>query len=125
MARWFAPSPDGSRFATWSNADGVKIYPLAGGEPHRHPGVSLMGERPIQWRADGRALYLGRRTRDGHYLIDEVDLATGRRVRWKELRVADPAGAGIGYMKMTPNGQAYAYNSWNLLSTLYLAEKLR
>ena len=125
-AAWLtAPSPDGSRFATRSYADGVKVYPLAGGEPHIIPGVLPMGELPIQWRADGRALYLGRWSRDGRYVIDEVGLATGKRMRWKELRVADPAGAGIDAVRMTPNGEAYAYNSWNRLSTLYLAEGLR
>src|SRR5688572_19116386 len=46
-----------------------------------------------QWRADGRALYLGRQARGGRFRIDEVDLATGRRAPWKELRTADPAGA--------------------------------
>lgn len=121
-ARLFAPSPDGSRVATWSEDDGVKIYPIAGGEPRSIPGVSLMGELPVQWRADGRALYLGRRSRGGHYSIDEVDLATGRRVRWKDLRVADPAGAWIYFVRMTPSGEAYAYNSWNALATLYVAQ---
>jgi len=120
----YATSPDGSRFATWSYVDGVKIYPLAGGEPRSIPGVRFE-EWPIQWRADGRVLYMGRASRGGRYLIDEVDLATGRRTRWKELRVADPAGAEIGYVRMTPNGEAYAYNSWNMLSTLYLVKGLR
>jgi len=124
-ARLFAQSPDGSRVATWSDGDGMKIYSLAGGEPRSIPGVLPVGEWPIQWRADGRALYLGRRSRGGRYLIDEVDLATGRRVRWKELRVAEPAGAGIYFVRMTLNGEAYAYNLYNTLSTLYLVQGLR
>ena len=118
------PSPDGSRVATWFGSAGVRIYPLDGGEPRTVPGASSL-ETPIQWRADGRALYLGRGSLEGRYRIDEVDLATGRRARWKELRTADPAGAWIGGFMMTPNGEAYAYNSWNGLSTLYLAEGLR
>jgi len=118
------PSPDGSRVATWLGNMGVRIYPLGGGEPRAVPGASPL-ELPIQWRADGRALYLGRQTRGGRFQIDEVDLATGRRAPWKELRTADPAGAWIDYIRMTPNGEAYAYNSWNTLSALYLAEGLR
>ena len=125
MALLLASSPDGSRFATWSFVEGAKIYSLAGGEPSIPPGVSPMGEWPIQWRADGRALYLGRRTLNDRYLIDEVDLATGRRARWKELRAADPAGARIGFFRMTSNGEAYVYSSRNLVSTLYLTEGLR
>jgi hypothetical protein len=120
----FPPSPDGSRVATWLGNVGVGIYPLGGGEPRGVPGASPM-ELPIQWRADGRALYLGRQARGGRYRIDEVDLATGRRAPWKELRTADPADAWIDFFRMTPNGEAYAYNSSNALSTLYLAEGLR
>ncbi len=123
-ARVSATSPDGSRFATWSRTDGVKIYSLTGGKPSGIPGVPPMGEEPIQWRADGRSLYLGRRVRDGSYSIDEVDLATGRRARWKELRVPD-ASAEVGFVRMTPDGKAYAYSSWTGLSTLYLVKGLR
>jgi len=123
-ARVIATSPDGSRFATSSLTDGVKIYSLTGDKPRGIPGVRPMGEEPVQWRADGRALYLGRRFRDGRYSIDEVDLATGRRVRWKELRAPD-AGAGVGSVRMTPDGEAYAYTSWTGLSTLYLVKGLR
>ncbi len=120
----FPPSPDGSRVATWSGTAGVRIYPLGGGEPRTVPGASPL-DLPIQWRADGRALYLGRQARGGRFRIDEVDLATGRRAQWKELRTADPAGAWIDDFRMTPNGEAYAYNSLNTLSTLYLVEGLR
>ena len=118
------PSPDGSRVATWLGTGGVRIYPLGGGEPRDVPGASPV-ELPVQWRADGLDLYLGRQSLLGRFRIYEVDLATGRRAQWKELRMADPAGAWIDFFRMTPNGEAYAYNSSNALSTLYLAEGLR
>ncbi|HEY4593329.1 MAG TPA: protein kinase, partial [Thermoanaerobaculia bacterium] len=57
------PSPDGSRVAV-SSLDGLKIYPAGGGEPSAVPGFRL-GEEPIQWRADGRALYLARFNESG------------------------------------------------------------
>ena len=119
------PSPDGSRVATWED-DGIKIYPIGGGKPRTIPGADPL-EWPLQWRADGRALYLGRESRGGRCRIDEVDLATGRRGRWKELRMMDPAGSIsiIGYARMTPNGEAYAYSTGNMLSALYLVEGLR
>jgi len=117
-------SPDGSRVAT-QGLSGVRLHPISGGEPRRVPGVPALGEWPVQWRPDGRALYMGRRGRGGYYWIDEVDLATGRRARWKELRLLDPAGGGIRFVKMTPDGKAYAYNAWRSFSTLYLVEGLR
>ena len=119
--RFWVSSPDGSRIAVLG-VDGLKLYPIGGGEPRTPPVVLFRKEHPIQWRADGRALYMGRMA-PGGYWIDEVDLATGRRVRWKELRLADPAG--FEFLLMAPGGAAYAYETSSFLSTLYLAEGLR
>ncbi|HEX5719977.1 MAG TPA: protein kinase [Thermoanaerobaculia bacterium] len=119
--RFSVSSPDGSRIAVLG-VDGLKLYPIGGGEPHTPPVVLLRKEHPILWRADGRALYMGRMA-PGGYWIDEVDLATGRRVRWKELRLADPAG--FEFLLMARGGTAYAYETSSFLSTLYLAEGLR
>jgi hypothetical protein len=117
------PSPDGTRFAAMS-ADGVKIYPIAGGEPLALPGVSTL-EWPIQWRSDGRALYFGRLMGPSRCRIDEVDLATGRRSRWKDLRAAGSADSAISLVMMTLDGEAYAYEMTSAPSTLYLVEGLR
>ncbi|HWN44022.1 MAG TPA: protein kinase [Thermoanaerobaculia bacterium] len=105
--RFWVSSPDGSRIAVL-DADGLKLYPTGGGEPRTPPVVLSRKEHPLQWRADGRALYMGRMAPGGGFWIDEVDLATGRRVRWKELRLADPAG--FGFLLMAPGGAAYVYN---------------
>jgi len=120
--RFWVSSPDGSRIAVLG-ADGLKLYSIGGGEPRTPPVVLFRKEHPIQWRADGRALYMGRMVPGGGFWIDEVDLATGRRARWKELRLADPAG--FGFLMMAPGGAAYAYETSSFLSTLYLAEGLR
>ena len=116
------PSPDGSKVVVWG-LEGAQIYPTGGGEPRAVPGVHHRSDYPIQWRADGRALYVGRFLAD-RYRIDEVDLATGRRRLWKEL--ADTtADTTIWAVMMTPNGEAYAYETRSSLSTLYLVEGLR
>lgn len=122
---WTA-SPDGSQVATFG-VDGVKIYPISGGAARTIPGVPPVGERPIQWRADGRALYMGRVRFSGsrRFRIDEVDITTGKRRPWKELHLTDPADAEIVNAMMTPDGEAYAYSVWSSLSTLYLGEGLR
>ena len=42
--------------------------------------------------------------------IERVEVATGRRQLWKELRPADPAGVfGITSVVVTPDGTSYAY----------------
>jgi len=123
---FWAASPDGSQVATFG-VGGVKIYPISGGAPRMVPGLPPVGEVPIQWRADGRALYMGRVGYVGgrRFWIDEVDVATGKLVPWKELNPADPAGTEIVSVLMTPGGEAYAYGTSSVLSTLYLAEGLR
>ena len=121
---FYLPSPDGSMVAVWGR-DGIKLYPIGGGEPRKVPASFLTGDYPIQWRADGRALYIGRRGDQGRYSIDEVDLATGRRRQWKELRVADPTLDVIRFPIVTPGGEAYVYSLSTSQSTLYLVQGLR
>jgi len=121
----FIPSPDGSSVVTWGYTEGVKIYPIGGGEPRTIPGAPPVGERILQWRADGRALYAVRGFHDSGGWIDEIDIATGRRVPWKQLRLADPVGSRMRSTTMTPDARAYAYSVSSTLSTLYLAEGLR
>ena len=120
----YLPSPDGTMVAVLGR-EGMRLYRISGGEPRNFPFRLLTGDYPFQWRADGRAFYVGRRGDQDRFLIDEVDLATGRRRRWKELRVADPAVDTIRFPMVTPDGEAYAYSMLRSQSTLYLVEGLR
>jgi Tol biopolymer transport system component len=122
----YVPSPDGSRVAVKSLDGSIKIYPTGDGAPSTVPGAGIK-EVPIQWRADGRALYLARLNFEDTNVrvIDEVDLATGKRRHWKDLRAAGGPNSVINNLVMTPDGQAYAYDARSALSTLYLVEGLR
>jgi hypothetical protein len=58
--------------------------------------------------------------------VYKLDLATHQRVLWKELGPAGRPGlVGIGPIKITPDGKAYAYSYHEDLSDLYLAEGLK
>jgi hypothetical protein len=58
--------------------------------------------------------------------IDRIEVATGSRHPWKELRPVDPAGIyTIGNAFVTPDGQSYVYLVAGSVSELYLAEGLR
>ena len=58
--------------------------------------------------------------------IDRIEIATGSRHPWKELRPADPAGAkSIGGVYLTPDGKSYVYTVAASLGELYVAEGLR
>ncbi len=117
----FVPSPDGVRVASWGG-DGMNIYPINGGEPHAVLGVAPQ-ELPIQWRADGRSFYVGGFV-ERLYRITEIDLATGRRRHWKDLQL-DSIGSPIWNIKITPDGEAYAYDLRSSLAALYLVKGLR
>ena len=55
-----------------------------------------------------------------------MEVATGRRERWKELRPADSAGVvSVGGIHVTPDGRYYVYTYPRDLSDLYLVEGLK
>ena len=119
--RSFAVSPDG-RFVAGMSAQGtIVLYPAGGGAALPVAGVEA-GEIPIQFTADGAALYVYRPTALPAR-VHRVTLATGQRELWRELTAADPAGVyKIAPVAITPDGNAYAYTALRVLSELYLTE---
>jgi hypothetical protein len=120
---WHPVSPDGRTVAAVGPGDRGFLYPLDGGEPQPVPGMTA-GDRPLRWSADGRALFL---FRDGELPapVFRVELASGRRERWKEFMPGDPAGVAlINPAFLTPDGRHYVYSFRRVLSDLYLAEGL-
>jgi Tol biopolymer transport system component len=87
-----------------------------------------MGEMPIQWSADGRALYV-RSSGDFTTNIYRIDLPSGRRELRKEI-VPDQVGFlsledRPGRIQITPDGKSYVYTYWTALRDLFLAEGLK
>lgn len=68
-------------------------------------------DRPLRWAKDGRSIFV----RSGVEMparVERVEIATGRRVPWKELRPADPAEVlGIENVLLTPDARSYASRS--------------
>jgi hypothetical protein len=80
----------------------------------------------LRWSADGRFLFVRASGVGLPARVDRVEVSTGRRMPWKLLQPADPAGIDrISDIVMTPDGQSYVYQAARLLSELYLAEGLR
>jgi hypothetical protein len=121
-----APSPDGKIVAALSSDQKVALYPVDGGGPHAVPGA-VEGERPLQWSADGRSLYVARpRELFLPARVFLLDIETGRRTLWKELMPEDSAGfVAVTQACVTPDGKAYAYDYYTVLSDLYLVEGLK
>jgi hypothetical protein len=127
-AEYPIPSPDGKWVAAgadWRRAP-YALYPLDGGEPRSIAGLEK-GEEPLRFDGDGTHLFLRTDARDQPSLrVARLDLRTGRKEVWKEIRPADASGIpSIGPFYLTPDGSNYVYSHERTLSTLYLVEGLR
>jgi Tol biopolymer transport system component/predicted Ser/Thr protein kinase len=118
-------APDGARVLVNDPLEGYFVWPLSGGKPMPVRGMDRQ-DRPLQWSADGRFLYL--RGPDEDVLrIDRLNLANGKRELWKTLAPADPSGiigvaTGRGEVAMTQDGAGYVFTYWTALRNLYLVE---
>jgi eukaryotic-like serine/threonine-protein kinase len=111
---------DGRAFLFSTEGNGSDPRPIAGVEP---------GEFLVQWGADGDSVYV-RGTEENPLTLYRVDLRTGHRTLWKQLRPSDEAnflefGAGPRGVRMTPDARSLVYTYWNSQSNLYLVEGLQ
>jgi Tol biopolymer transport system component len=120
--KWLAGTTlDGRAFLFSADGNGRDPKPIAGVEP---------GEFLVQWSADGKTVYV-RGTEENPLTLYRVDLETGKRALWKQLRPAEEAGFlyfGAGPrtgVRMTPDGRALVYSYWTRQADLYLAEGLQ
>jgi Tol biopolymer transport system component len=116
-------SPDGLTVAAIDVEGQVVLTSLQGGDVRPLPAVEG-GEIPIQWRADGRALYVYRPNRLPIDVV-EVDVGSGRRRRVQEIVLPDATGVhGNVVVALTPDARAYAYSWYRFLNALHLIEGL-
>ena len=119
-------TPDSQRLLvrTPGAAGQWQLHPLAGGAPQPAPLKPF--DRPLAFTPDGRALFVSPWSETGPTVVERVDVATGERSPWTEVRVEDKAGAGpMLPIVITPDGQSYAYSVHRVLSELYLVRGLR
>jgi len=58
--------------------------------------------------------------------VFRVDIASGRRVLWKELMPSDSAGVvGLSTVVIPPDGRSYAYSYVRVLSDLYVVDGVK
>ena len=117
-------SPDGRLvFARDLNGRGV-LYPLAGGRARPVPGL-LPADIWVNWSSDGKSIYVYQDDVT-HARLFHLDLSTGKRELLRTLSPPDIAGlAGISSVRITADGNAYAYTYNRALSALYLVKGLR
>ncbi len=119
-------SPDGKHVVAW-NDESAALFSVAGGPPREIP--YERGEWFIRWDAEGKALFTVLRSADSQSAllskVYRVDVTTGERQRWRDIRSADPAGLNIQRVVLTPDGQTCVYAATRTLSRLFLAEGLK
>ena len=107
-------APDGRSVAAAVAGTGPVLCP-ADGDPCRPVMGGAAKDQPLRWSSDGRWLFV-RRTPNYQpntpsvFWTDRIEITTGSRQPWKQLRPADPAGAySIGGVHLTPDGKSYVY----------------
>ena len=123
----FTISPDGSWVATTGEGSGtvgpgVWLYPIAGGERRRLPGV-MPPAIPVRWSADSTAVLVIEAGEPAK--IVRVEVATGTRVIVKELALADPMMRVAPFAAMSRDERTCVYACFHRRSELYLVEGLR
>jgi Tol biopolymer transport system component len=117
-------SPDGKEVAAVGPDQKGYLYPVGGGDPRPIPSLAA-GELPVAWSSDGRSIFVYR-SAELPAKVDLIELSTGKRTLWKELRPSDPAGVEfIGPILMTADAKTYVYGYRRLLTDLYVVDGLK
>jgi Tol biopolymer transport system component/predicted Ser/Thr protein kinase len=117
-------SPDGLQFLTTGPDGAPNIYSIDGRDPKPVNGLTPH-DRVVAWLADGHSIYITtHRNQNRTIPVSIVDLDTGKRTPWKEIKPMVPVDE-VGNLRITPDGKAYAYNFTYLRSELYVAEGIR
>jgi Tol biopolymer transport system component len=113
--------PDGEAILA-DDDRGTWLFPLDGGEPRGVAGLEP-GEERVQWGAGGSSIYVRQGTGE-RVQVRRLDLATGRRERWREFAPDPLRGAAFLPLRMTPDGSYYAYTYIRHSADLYLVTGL-
>ena len=120
---FFPVSPDGKWVVAQTADDTFRLFSTQDDESKALPGLGE-DDRPIRWSEDGEALF-GYRRGELPGKIFRIDLSSGKKESFKELRPQDPAGVvEIVSIQLTPDGHAYAYSYHRILSDLFLVDGL-
>jgi dipeptidyl aminopeptidase/acylaminoacyl peptidase len=119
-----AISPDGKSVVATGSDGRLAIYPTEPASPRPIPGIDP-ADILLRWTADGSAIYVYRPTQPP-LRVEKVDVTTGKRTLWKELRPPDASGVEqMGPVVLSPDETSYVYSYRRGLDDLYLAKGMR
>jgi serine/threonine protein kinase len=125
LSQWWALpiSPDGTRAVGADEHGTSMIYRIDGGPPELIPSLQP-GEVPVQWTADGRALLVAHG--EGlPWVVERLDLATGRRAPAATIRAHDPAGLRQSFFAISPDAKYYVHSYSRMQSDLFVVQGLQ
>jgi Tol biopolymer transport system component len=109
-------SPDG-KWVVALVKDVLTAFPTGAGNPQPVKGA-MPEDTPIRWRGDGRVLFVSQGRLPVR--IFALDVATGARTLVHEITPRDTVGIdSVGDIRLTPDGNSYAYNYQQQLNSLY------
>ena len=118
-------SPDG-QVAVVLDGDKLKLQPTDGSPARVVANAEIRpGDTVIRWTADGKGIYLKRSENETTADILLLELATGKTTLVRKLQPADPTGASIFSVSITPDGRSYGYSFQRQQTTLYLVDGLK
>jgi eukaryotic-like serine/threonine-protein kinase len=115
-------TPDGKKIAAALKGQLV-LFPVDGGEPQPIKGGDPQ-DSPMQWRADGRVLFV----RQGRLpaRIFALDVTSGQRTLLREIGPRDTVGVdAVADIRLTPDARSYAYVYVRSLFSLYQVTGLK
>jgi Tol biopolymer transport system component len=117
-------SPDGEWIFASGDDGKISLYGVGNSQARLLPGANA-GDRPLQWTADGRGVYVMER-KGNAFSVFRIEVATGRRDLWKEVVPPDTAGLfGISSFFFAADGKSYVYSYRRALADLYLVSGLK
>jgi serine/threonine protein kinase len=112
-------SPDGRWAGCWAVSGFFTLYSTEGGSPRPLESIQR-GERPVQWSADGSALYVITRGAIPATLF-RVNVTTGEREIIREIAPSDATGvAGLTLLRLSRDGSAFAFSYPQRSGDLYV-----
>jgi dipeptidyl aminopeptidase/acylaminoacyl peptidase len=123
--RGWLVSPDGQEVAG-STLEGLQlICRVDGAGRAKTIAGALPTDQLVQWTSDGKAMIVRAAEDVPLTRIDlyKIDLATGKRERWKQLTPSDMTGflefgSGQSGVRVTPDERCYTYTYYSDLETL-------
>ena len=115
-----AVAPDGDHLLASYKSGATSIVSLREGSMKSGP-VLEPDERVVTFDPDGEWIFTCASQRQVPCPTHRIQLTTGRREAWREIGPVDPVGVVSINLRITPDGEAYAYTYSRVLSELYLA----